>query len=152
MGRGNLLMRHTYYIRETKIINPAQSHQTFNVLGAATLGFVNRAAPFAGPTGCILPMTFSDDGKDGAKTAGADRARHAARGCRSSRSAPPPLPQRARALLPAWGPRDLEGDAPSPTCQSRSWMLTVCASPDRCCGARSTDDDESIYFPIETGC
>ena len=116
------------------------------------MGFVNRVAPFAGPTGFILPMTFNDDGKDGAKTG--------TRGSRPPRSEGLPV-QSFRAatgsaegarLAPSAGAADLEGDAPSPTCQSRSRMLTVCASPDRCCGARSTDDDESIYFPIETGC
>ena len=50
------------------------------------------------------------------------------------------------------GGADPEDDAPSPTREGRSRMLAACASPRLRHGARSTDDDESIYFPIETGC
>ena len=60
--------------------------------------------------------------------------------------------RRGRAPCSQRGAADLEDDAPSPTCQSRSRMLTACASPRLCHGARSTDEDEGIYFPIETGC
>ena len=78
------------------------------------MGFVNRVAPFVAPVGFILPMTFNDNGKDGAKTG--------TRGSRPPRSEGLPVQSFRVAtasagggLAPSAGAADLEDDVPSPT-------------------------------------